>query len=307
MEEPAHHPARCARTPRRPTWRCTCPSQTAVLFQDGKPRLITHISTGTRQGVVRRRATAAWPITPGGVVPVRPAGRRLGRQRPRPAVQPGVLQLRRGHPRRLQRAALPGLALVRAHPDAHRQVLPVAGEARRPGVRVRRREGARRRTAPSRRRSTRKDPNATTTTVPPTTAPPATPPPTAAPATPAPTPPPTAPATTPPPATAPPDTTAPRPRRPADACTGGAQCAAGLVGQADACKGGAVRRRQAAARLSSGASRSKRASASVATKTRLAVEERVRAAGGALLGVAVDELGAWPRRPCRRPAGGCRP
>ena len=143
--------------------------QVAVLFKDNQPILITHVSTGSGEtwteevtidpGTDENQGTE--PITkvltgnvdhPRRGVHVQPSlrrGRRVADRRARPDVQAGVLQLRRGGARLGERAQLAGVARVRPHPDAHRRVLPRPGQAGRPGLRVRRGEGARGLRAPA--------------------------------------------------------------------------------------------------------------------------------------------------------------
>ena len=137
--------------PRRPNATSThmeiyLPEQVAILFQDNVPRLITHISSGSGKEWAgeRKDGTKVFgtSITPGGTYKFnrRQSGwweGDLGRMHNPVYFNYGIaVHGMTAVPE------LPGVARLRAHPDAHLRVLPVAGAQRRPGVRVGRREGA---------------------------------------------------------------------------------------------------------------------------------------------------------------------
>ena len=114
---------RCSRrsTPRRSFPRgapdrveIDLPRQVLLTYQGGNIVLISHISTGR---------SARWP-TPGGDYALHVAGQWLAHVVTRAPLQPGVLQPRHRDARRAERAEPAGVARLRAHPDAHREVLP---------------------------------------------------------------------------------------------------------------------------------------------------------------------------------------
>ena len=72
-----HDPARCGPNATPTHVEVYLPSQTAVLFQDGKPRLITHISTGTGKEWCEEGYCSV-RHHPGRRVPVRRAGSTAG-------------------------------------------------------------------------------------------------------------------------------------------------------------------------------------------------------------------------------------
>ena len=124
--------------PRRPNATSThmeiyLPEQVAILFQDNVPRLITHISSGSGKEWAGERKDGTkvigTSITPGGTYKFYRRQSDWWERRPRSHAQPGVLQLRHRRARHDGGARLPGLPRLRAHPDAHLRVLPVAGQA----------------------------------------------------------------------------------------------------------------------------------------------------------------------------------
>ena len=130
------------------------PQQVLVVFRDNQPILISHISTGSNQdwcevvkvdnddGTQTEKGICGKSITPGGVFSFnrRRAGWRegeLGRMWNPVYFNYGIAVHGAGNV-----PELPRIARLRPHPHAHRQLLPQPGEVRRPGLRVRRGQGA---------------------------------------------------------------------------------------------------------------------------------------------------------------------
>ena len=102
------------------------PRQVLITYKGGSVVLITHISTG-RSAVVAHA---------GGQVRVHLAMERLAHLEAGPPLQPGVLQPGHRRARREGGAHQAGVTRLRAHPDAHRRVLPRSRRARRAGLRA---------------------------------------------------------------------------------------------------------------------------------------------------------------------------
>ncbi|WP_443612965.1 peptidoglycan-binding domain-containing protein [Actinomadura madurae] len=103
--------------------------QYLVLYKDGKPRLISHISSGSGEYYCAKDRGATVPALPlrldrHGRLPDGTPCLRLGDVAPGAALQPHLLQRRHRLPRRPGRPQVPRLARLRAVADAHRRVLP---------------------------------------------------------------------------------------------------------------------------------------------------------------------------------------
>ena len=111
--------------------------QYLVLYEQGWVKLITTVSTGGGYAFCGGDDGCQYAVTPPGPLRVPVVFQRLAHEQARPPLQAVLLQRRHRDPRVPRGPELPGVARVRAHPDAHRRLLPHVRAQRLPGLRRR--------------------------------------------------------------------------------------------------------------------------------------------------------------------------